>query len=145
MTSLDHFAMNFFVLRKTNAMQNALTYRLLFLFLLGFVCSPVSLIAKENLFKTWNTANGLPQNSVLSIAQTPDGYIWLATFDGLARFDGVRFKVFRKLDTAELPTNRLTGLFVDPDGRLWILTEDANRIVCLRKRPVREFLKGKRF
>lgn len=115
------------------------------LFLLVFVCSPVSLIANQSFFKNWNTENGLPQNSVLSIAQTPDGYIWLATFDGLARFDGVRFKVFRKLDTAELPTNRLSRLFVDREGRLWILTEDANRIVVYENGRFRSFAKGKDF
>ena len=118
--------------------------RLLLLFLLAFVYSPFSL-AQENRFKIWNTENGLPQNSVVGIAQTPDGYIWLATFDGLARFDGVRFTVFRKLDTPELPTNRLVDLFVDPEGRLWILTEVANRIVVYEKGRFASFTKGKEF
>lgn len=69
-------------------------------------------------FKTWNTENGLPQNSVQAIAQTPDGYLWIATRDGLARFDGIRFKVFQKSNTPELPTNRLWFMFVDDYGRL---------------------------
>ncbi|HMJ63470.1 MAG TPA: two-component regulator propeller domain-containing protein, partial [Bryobacteraceae bacterium] len=42
----------------------------------------------------WRADSGLPQNSVLAIAQTPDGYVWLGTEDGLVRFDGVRFTVF---------------------------------------------------
>src|SRR5258705_1848155 len=126
-------------------MQNGFKCRLLAFFLLVFVCSTVSLIAKEDRFKPWNTENGLPQNSVVSIAQTRDGYIWLATFDGLARFDGVRFRVFRKLDTPELPTNRLVDLFVDPEGRLWILTEVANRIVVYEKGRFASFTKGKDF
>ena len=113
--------------------------------LLVLMCSAVSLIAKENLFKTWNTENGLPQNSVVSIAQTPDGYIWLGTFDGLARFDGVRFKVFRKQDTPQLPTNRLRATFVDNDGRLWILTEDANTVVAYYNGRFTAFTKGKDF
>ena len=46
------------------------------------------------LLDSWTTANGLPQNSVNDIVQTRDGYIWLATFGGLVRFDGVRFTVF---------------------------------------------------
>ena len=133
------------ILKVNAAVQNGFNCRLLSFFFLVFVCSPVSLIAKENLFKTWNTENGLPQNSVVSIEQTPDGYIWLATFDGLARFDGARFKVFRKLDTAELPTNRLAGLFVDTDGRLWILTEDTNRIVVYENGRFKSFAKGKDF
>ena len=45
-------------------------------------------------FETWTTDDGLPQNSVIDIVQTRDGYLWLATFAGLARFDGLSFKVF---------------------------------------------------
>ena len=96
-------------------------------------------------FKTWNTENGLPQNSVVGIAQTHDGYIWLATFDGLARFDGVRFKIFRKHDTRELPTNRISRLFVDDHGRLWILTEDTTRIVVYEGGRFKSFSKGSDF
>ena len=96
-------------------------------------------------FKTRNTTNGLPQNSVVSIAQTQDGYIWLATFDGLARFDGVRFKIFRKHDTPELPTNRISKLFVDDQGRLWILTEDTTRIVVYADGRFKSFAKGSDF
>src|SRR6185369_8542189 len=126
-------------------MRKGFKCRSLFNSFLVFVCSAVSITAKVDPFKTWNTENGLPQNSVVNIAQTPDGYIWLATFDGLARFDGVRFKVFRKLDHPELPTNRVTGLFVDAVGRLWILTEDANRIVVYENGRFRSFAKGKDF
>ena len=96
-------------------------------------------------FKTWNTENGLPQNSVVGIAQTHDGYIWLATFDGLARFDGVRFKIFRKHDTPELPTNRISKLFVDDQGRLWILTEDTTRVVVYEAGRFKSFSKGTDF
>ena len=127
------------------SMRNRFKSRLRALLVFVLLCPPIALTAKENLFKTWNTENGLPQNSVVSIAQTLDGYIWLATFDGLARFDGVRFKVFRKLDNPELPTNRVTGLFVDPDGRLWILTEDVNRIVVYENGRFKSFGKGKDF
>ena len=42
----------------------------------------------------WEMKDGLPLNKVRAIAQTPDGYLWVGTFNGLARFDGVRFKVF---------------------------------------------------
>jgi len=130
---------------KRLKMQNRLSWRLLSLFLLIFVSSAISLIAQETRFKTWNTENGLPQNSVNSIAQTRDGYIWLATFDGLARFDGVRFKVFRKQDTPELPTNRLRATFVDHEGRLWILTEDANTVVSYYNGRFTSFTKGRDF
>ena len=44
--------------------------------------------------RTWGTADGLPQNTVTSIVQTRDGYLWLGTFGGLVRFDGHAFTVF---------------------------------------------------
>ena len=50
--------------------------------------------AAQHRFDSWTTENGLPQNSVNDILQTRDGYLWLATFGGLVRFDGVRFVIF---------------------------------------------------
>ncbi len=44
--------------------------------------------------EAWTTENGLPQNSVTSILQTRDGYLWFGTQEGLVRFDGIRFTVF---------------------------------------------------
>ena len=92
-------------------------------------------------FKTWNTENGLPQNTVNSIVQTPDGYLWLATFDGLARFDGSRFKIFKKSNTPALPMNRIASLFGDSAGRLWILAEDPNTLVLYEQGKFRAFVK----
>src|SRR5688572_17120178 len=71
----------------------------------------------------WTTEDGLPQNSVLSIAQTSDGYLWLATFNGLARFDGVRFTVYDAATTPELRSSRFVFLHADQRGGLWIISE----------------------
>ena len=76
-------------------------------------------------FDSWTTDNGLPQNSIFSIIQTRDGYLWIATFDGLVRFDGVQFKVFDKSNTKGLSTNRFTALYEDKDGTLWAGTNDG--------------------
>src|SRR6266849_1389532 len=54
----------------------------------------------------WSADNGLPQNIVRAICQTPDGYLWLATFDGLVRFDGVRFTTFDRSNTPGIKGNR---------------------------------------
>lgn len=81
-------------------------------------------VAAQYRFDNWTTENGLPQNSVLAITQTPDGYLWLATFNGLVRFDGVRFTVFDKHNTKDLPTSRLADLSVDTVGALWIVTAE---------------------
>jgi len=76
-------------------------------------------------FDSWTTDNGLPQNSISSIIQTRDGYLWMTTFDGLVRFDGVQFKVFDKSNTKGLSTNRFTALYEDKDGTLWAGTNDG--------------------
>jgi len=75
--------------------------------------------------EAWTTERGLPQNSVNAVAQTPDGYLWVATFGGLARFDGVRFRIFDAGSEPALPSSRITALLVDRGGALWIGTEDA--------------------
>jgi ligand-binding sensor domain-containing protein/signal transduction histidine kinase len=68
----------------------------------------------------WQAEDGLPQNTVRAIRQTRDGYLWLATEEGLARFDGVRFTVFDTASTPELPVGFVNALFEDRAGTLWI-------------------------
>ncbi|HLE56237.1 MAG TPA: two-component regulator propeller domain-containing protein, partial [Rhodothermia bacterium] len=68
----------------------------------------------------WTTEHGLPQDSVNAIAQTADGYLWFGTQEGLARFDGVRFRVFDKRNTPALETQHVNALLVTRDGSLWI-------------------------
>ena len=65
----------------------------------------------------------MPQNTVHSILQTSDGYLWLATLDGLARYDGVKFTVFNKNNTPGISSNRFTQLILDGRGDLWVGTE----------------------
>jgi signal transduction histidine kinase/ligand-binding sensor domain-containing protein len=72
------------------------------------------------LISKWTTDNGLPQNTVTSIVQTQDGYLWVGTFGGLARFDGVKFTVFNSANTPTLESNRVLSLFEDKWARLWI-------------------------
>jgi len=79
-------------------------------------------------FDHWTADDGLPQNSVRDIVQTRDGYLWLTTFDGLARFDGVRFTVFNKSNTPGLSGNRFVGLFEDHFGDLWATVETGQVI-----------------
>ncbi len=68
--------------------------------------------------------HGLPQNSVNAILQSRDGYIWLATNGGLARYDGVSFKTFDVGNTPGMTSNRLLSLCEDREGGLWIGTEN---------------------
>lgn len=69
----------------------------------------------------WSSNDGLPQDSINSIVQTPDGYFWIATQEGFARFDGIRFTVFDSSNTQGVGSFVYT-LFVDRKGTLWIGT-----------------------
>ncbi|HEX9046060.1 MAG TPA: two-component regulator propeller domain-containing protein, partial [Verrucomicrobiae bacterium] len=76
----------------------------------------------DYLVDNWDTGNNLPSSTVTSIAQTPDGYLWVGTYNGLARFDGVRFEVFDPENKPELGQARVQGLFLDANGTLWVNT-----------------------
>lgn len=73
--------------------------------------------------RSWTLDEGLPQNSVNSVVQTAEGYLYLGTFGGLARFDGVDFDVLGPRQG--LPASRITHLHAAGDGVLWVGTEDA--------------------
>ena len=70
----------------------------------------------------WTTARGLPGNSITAIAQTNDGYLWVATRRQLCRFNGIRFKTYRPFTIGQAGYKEITALKVDVDGRLWIGT-----------------------
>jgi ligand-binding sensor domain-containing protein len=76
----------------------------------------------DYLVDVWDTENGLPGSTVTAIAQTPDGYLWVGTYAGLARFDGVRFVTFDPVNTPALSQARVQGLYLDATGTLWIST-----------------------
>jgi ligand-binding sensor domain-containing protein len=75
-------------------------------------------------FDSWTTENGLPQNSVNDILQTSDGYLWVATFGGLVRFDGLRFTIFDR-SVPGIESQRIQALHEDRGGTLWAATEDS--------------------
>ena len=58
----------------------------------------------------WTTDAGLPQTSIYTVAQTGDGYLWVGTESGLARFDGVRFTVYNRHNTKALPADYIPHL-----------------------------------
>ena len=102
------------------------------------VCWPLCCAANEFRVDRWTTAEGLPQNTVNAILQTRDGYLWVATFGGLARFDGVRFTVFNTVNAPAIKSSRVTALHEDGDGILWAATE-TGEISCLRDGEFRVF------
>lgn len=80
-----------------------------------------------NGYRTLTVADGIPQSYVSGIVQDGDGFMWIATRDGLARYDGRKFKVFRhqRQDSLGLADNIITKLFLDNDSRLWISYESG--------------------
>ncbi|MCX7033354.1 MAG: diguanylate cyclase [Arenimonas sp.] len=70
----------------------------------------------------WSIEQGLPQISALAITQDRQGYLWVGTQAGLARFDGVRFTTYNPENTPGLAGIWITDLHVDPDNRLWVST-----------------------
>ncbi len=79
-------------------------------------------------FDQWTSDNGLPQNSVRTIVRTRDGYLWMGTFEGLARFDGVDFTVFDLGNTPELKSNYIEALIEDRRGNLWIAVDGGGLV-----------------
>jgi signal transduction histidine kinase/ligand-binding sensor domain-containing protein len=69
----------------------------------------------------WSQQQGLPQDTIRAITQTTDGFLWLGTDEGLARFDGYEFVAFGK-NRGDLPSNSVNVLAAGPDGSLWIGT-----------------------
>ncbi|MDW5266368.1 MULTISPECIES: sensor histidine kinase [Acidobacteriaceae] len=99
---------------------------LFFWMLCGIVTLTVRAQDVNNLgHQSWSTENGLPQNSVHQVYQSSDGYIWIATEDGIARFDGIDFKVFNHENTAAFTSSDTCCIAEDAAGALWIGTSDG--------------------
>jgi signal transduction histidine kinase/ligand-binding sensor domain-containing protein/DNA-binding response OmpR family regulator len=73
--------------------------------------------------KVWNMESGLPDNSVIAIRQTREGYLWIGTQNGLGRFDGNHFELFTRRTLPQLKGNLIRALYEDHSGMLWIGTE----------------------
>jgi signal transduction histidine kinase/ligand-binding sensor domain-containing protein len=81
--------------------------------------SPTSILEDYNV-TVWTEREGLSSTRVIALAQTPDGYLWLGTVDGLIRFDGTSFEQWNAIGSPELPVSRVAGLSVHADGSLWV-------------------------
>lgn len=79
----------------------------------------------------WRTDQGLPHNTVNALLQTRDGYLWVGTAAGLARFDGLVFTLIGDASVPELKEARVTALLEDREGQLWVGTQ-GNGVVRIR-------------
>lgn len=74
---------------------------------------------------SWTSESGLPQNSVHAVVQTADGFLWFGTEEGLARFDGVQFRIYNRRNTPVLASDYIQTLAAGRDGGLWIGTDSG--------------------
>ena len=82
-------------------------------------------------YDQWTVEEGLPVNSVNDILQSQDGYMWIGTNDGLVRFDGIRFKVYKSSEYEGLPNNRISEIIEAFYGSIWLKT-DRQELVQLK-------------
>ncbi|MEM1179684.1 MAG: two-component regulator propeller domain-containing protein [Acidobacteriota bacterium] len=73
--------------------------------------------------RRWGVDEGLPMDSVLALLLSKRGYLWVGTQEGVARFDGVRFRHFDRATVPSLPHNQVSALEEGADGALWFGTE----------------------
>jgi len=122
-----------------------------FLVLLCFTASHLSLFGQNrNNYGLLTIKEGLSQNSALAIIQDKKGFIWIGTKDGLNRYDGIGFKVYRhSKDKNSLVNNHVKSLYQDSDGNIWIGTyaglnkfipETEQFITYQKKKPIVKLL-----
>ncbi len=107
-------------------MRAAWQWRWLWALLLVFSHAALALDPQRSLdhygHQAWRTDSGLPQNTIHSILQTRDGYLWLGTDGGLVRFDGIDFVTFDAENTPQFKSDTVSDLLQDGSGTLWIST-----------------------
>ena len=109
--------------KTTTFLKNLFSVLIVVLVLLRVNAQP----QKQYTFTHYTTATGLQSNQVNSALQDETGYIWIATTEGLVRFDGTRYKTFQHdiRDAATIPSNALLQLLRDKNKNLWVLTENG--------------------
>ena len=86
---------------------------------------------KEYISESWTIHDGLPVNYISQVYQTPDGYLWLATFSGLVRFDGMNFVEYNSGNTENLLSNRIVLIQKGLKNAFWLTTELGDLIHVL--------------
>ena len=110
--------------------------RVLSIFILAFMFTKLIYAQEKNIrssrqrIEAFNSAQGFHQNTVNAIISDFKGYLWIATPNGLVRFDGYTFDYYyhEKDNPASLPSNYISDLYTDTLGRLWIITDKG---ICL--------------
>jgi diguanylate cyclase (GGDEF)-like protein len=109
---------------KHMLMQIILAFAMMIVTTLAVGIEPAKML-KDLVHRKWSLDDGLPQSTVRAMAQTPDGYLWLANHQGLIRFDGRRFLVFNESNTPALVGSGISALQSARNGSLWIGLRDG--------------------
>ena len=105
-----------------------------------------SLDVSQYAHTSWKIREGFTNGTIFTMAQTPDGYLWLGTEFGLVRFDGVQPVRWQPPDGEQLPSNWIDALLVARDGTLWIATDKGlaswknGKLTSIRKLPGAELI-----
>ncbi|MGH7977790.1 MAG: ligand-binding sensor domain-containing protein, partial [Limisphaerales bacterium] len=87
---------------------------------------------------SWSAENGLPDNEANAVVQTKDGYLWIGTAHGLARFDGIHFTTFDEMNTPALKSDDIVFLFQDSRTNLWVGTQSSG-LAMIHNGKIRSF------
>ena len=117
----------------------------LYFILINLLCFGVYGQQKVSATKLFDVADGLPQSYVSGLVQDRQGFVWIATRDGLAKYDGRTFKTFRHIpgDDSSLSSSVITTLYLDNNDRLWINYEQGDvDLMDTRTLKLRHFFKN---
>ena len=87
--------------------------------------------------RAWQAEDGLPENRVVGVVQSPDGFLWVATQGGVLRFDGVRFQRVSLADSPSLIAGTMRALLLDRSGRIWLAKEEEDTLFCFEGAQMR--------
>jgi len=87
--------------------------------------------------RAWLAEDGLPDNRVVGLAQTADGYLWVATQAGVVRFDGVRFQRVSLARSPDSIAGTMRAMMLDRSGRVWLAKEEGGTLFCFKGAQVR--------
>ncbi len=79
--------------------------------------------------RQWTADHGLPSGNILALCRTNDGYLWFSGYEGLVRFDGVRFRHFNSGNTPAMKNNTVGRMALDNHGRLWLGTQGSGLLM----------------
>lgn len=112
-------------------MNRSTAYKGLGLMVVAVAALQAAAISSPCIVRTWQSDEGLPDNTVTGVGQTPDGFLWVATRTGLSRFDGVQFREFPVMSDA-MPADRIISMAADRRGSLWI-AKGVGAVVCVEQ------------